>query len=677
MEQEASLLKNLKSVVIYALLFLFPLFFLPFTQEFFTTGKMYLLFFGALLLLVLATGEFLLTKKIAWEKKPLDNAVLLFFGASVLSTLLSTPNKMQALLNPSLGVVILFSYLILYFFASREKNKDLRSTLVYVAAIITSLVTVFYFFNPLKNVTLPTSLQFVKNQYFSLQGNLLETTIFLGFAATLAFAHVFSKNAKSGRASLLPLVSLILSVIATGGIIFSFVKVKDLLILPPFNLSWYSAVETLKQPLTALFGVGVDNYSAMFTKVKDAGYNASSLWQIGSFNTSRSTLLHIFTEMGLLGLLSFALLLYQLVKHGFAAKKHHENKYALLPILYIMAIVAFMPPSITVLFLVFALVIEADTHETENNVFTLDTGKVLPLYAGILVIMLAFIGISGYVIGRSYAAEVYFKKSVDGFTGNNVKVVYDNMRQAVVTNPYIERFRTNFSQTNLLIANNVASKATPKTASVEEQSGKTEAVNSLSEQDRQTISQAIQAAIEEAKATVTLNPQKAVNWENLASIYRNIINVAQGADSWTVSAYQRAIILDPQNPTYRVSLGGVMFTFKNYDEAVKLFEQAIAIKPDWANSYYNLAWSSYQKADYQRAAAAMQNTVSLLDPKKDEADYKRATADLEEFKKKLPVEEEATKEATPKSTKLSVPTPPAQSLEPKIQLPKEASPEAK
>ena len=669
MEQEAHLLKRLKSVVVYLLLFLFPLFFLPFTQEFFATGKMYLLFFGALLLLVLATGEFLLTKKIAWEKKPLDNAVLLFFGASVLSTLLSTPNKIQALLNPSLGIVFLFSCLILYFFASREKNKDLRSTLVYVAAIITSLVTVFYFFNPLKNVTLPTSLQFVKNQYFSLQGNLLETAIFLGFAAVLAFAHVFAKNAKPGRSSVLPLVSLILSVIATGGIIFSFMKVKDLLILPPFNLSWYAAVETLKQPLTALFGVGVDNYSAMFTKVKDAGYNASSLWQIGSFNTSRSTLLHVFTEMGLLGLLSFALLLYQLVKHGLAAKKHHENKYALLPIVYIILVAAFMPPSITLLFLVFALVIEADVHEAENNAFTLDTGKVLPLYVGVLVIMLAFIGISGYAVGRSYAAEVYFKKSVDAFTGNNVKVVYDNMRQAVVTNPYIERFRTNFSQTNLLIANNVASKATPATEG--------EKKPELSEADRQTISQAIQAAIEEAKATVTLNPQKAVNWENLASIYRNIINVAQGADSWTVSAYQRAIILDPQNPTYRVSLGGVMFTFKNYDEAVKLFEQAIAIKPDWANSYYNLAWSSYQKADYQRAAAAMQNTVTLLDPKKDEADYKRATADLEEFKKKLPAEEEATKEATPKSTKLSVPTPPAQSLEPKIQLPKEASPEAK
>ena len=669
MEQEAHLLKKLKSVVSFLLLFLFPLFFLPFTQEFFTTGKMYLLFSGALLLLTIATGEFLLTKKIVCEKKPLDNAVLLFFGASVLSTLLSTPNKVQALLNPSFGVVALFSFLILYFFASREKNKDLLLTLVYVAAVITSLVTVFYFFNPLKNVSLPVPVQFLKNQYFSLQGNLLETVLFLGFAGVLACAHLFSKHAKPGRASVLSLVTLTLSVVASGGIIFSFFKTKDLLILPPFSLSWYSAVETLKQPLTELFGVGVDNYSAMFTRVKDAGYNASSLWQIGSFNMSRSTLLHVFTEMGLLGLLSFALLLYQLVKHSWEAKKHHENMHVLLPVVYILLAVAFMPPSITLMFLVFSLGIGSGVHKAGDDSFTLDTGKILPLYAGILVIMLALIGIAGYAVGRSYAAELYFKKSVDGFAGNNVKVVYDNMRQAVVTNPYIERFRTNFSQTNLLIANNVASKATP--------AAEGEKKPELSETDRQTISQAIQAAIEEAKATVTLNPQKAVNWENLASVYRNIINVAQGADSWTVSAYQRAIILDPQNPAYRVSLGGVMFTFKNYDEAVKLFEQAIAIKHDWANSYYNLAWSSYQKADYQRAAAAMQNTVSLLDPKKDEADYKRATADLEEFKKKLPKEEEATKEATPKSTKLSVPTPPAQSLEPKIRLPKEASPEAK
>ena len=135
-----------------------------------------------------------------------------------------------------------------------------------------------------------------------------------------------------------------------------------------------------------------------------------------------------------------------------------------------MVVVAFMTPSITLLFLVFALVIEADVHEAgdlsagrQELAFTLDTGKILPLYAGILVIMLAFIGIAGYGVGRSYAAEIYFKRSVDGFTGNNVKVVYDNMRQAVVINPYIERFRTNFSQTNLLIANNVASKATPAT----------------------------------------------------------------------------------------------------------------------------------------------------------------------------------------------------------------------
>lgn len=674
MDQEVSLLKQLKSLVLYLIVFLLPLFFLPFTQEFFATNKMYFLFFGSLLLLTLATFEFLLTKKLVWEKKPFDNTMILFFFTAVISVVVSSPNKVQAILNPNFGILTLFSYLIVYFFLSREKQNNIKYTLVYISAIITSLVTVFYFFNPLKNVALPAALQFLKNPNFSLQGNLLETVLFLGFATVLAFSQIFAKHIISKNKAL-PLTALTLGLVGLAFNIFSFVKTSNLLILPPYNLSWYSAVETLKQPVSALFGVGLDNFSSMFTRVKDAGYNASSLWQVGSFNVSSSTVLHIFTEMGVVGLIAFGLILLQLLKQGFDAYKHKETKYEMLPILYLVIIAIFLPPSLTFFYLLLLMVSHQNNHE--NNAFILPTDKILPLYAAVLILSFLFIGVAGYFVGRTYAAEVYFKRSLDGFTQNNVKIVYDNMRTATIMNPYIERFRSNFSQTNLLIANNIASKAQPKTAAVEEQSGKTAAVNSLSDQDRQTISQALQAAIEEAKATVTLNPQKAVNWENLANIYRNIINVAQGADSWTVSAYQRAIILDPQNPAYRVALGGVLFSLKNYDEASKLFEQAVVIKPDWANSYYNLAWASFQKQDYQRAALAMQSTISLLDPKKDEADYKRASADLEEFKKKLPKTEEATSEAATKPSKLSVPTPAVQSLEPKIKLPKEASPEAK
>jgi tetratricopeptide (TPR) repeat protein len=135
--------------------------------------------------------------------------------------------------------------------------------------------------------------------------------------------------------------------------------------------------------------------------------------------------------------------------------------------------------------------------------------------------------------------------------------------------------------------------------------------------------------------------------------------------------------LDPQNPIYRLNLGGVFYSLNNWDEASNLFTQAVGLKSDWPNAYYNLAWASYQKGAYQQAVNAMQNTISLLDPKTSKTDYEKASKELEEFKKKLPpAEEEATQGAQTKPSQLTLPTP-QPTIEPKIKLPKEASPEAK
>jgi len=157
-----------------------------------------------------------------------------------------------------------------------------------------------------------------------------------------------------------------------------------------------------------------------------------------------------------------------------------------------------------------------------------------------------------------------------------------------------------------------------------------------------------------------------------------VLSVAQGADVWTISSYQRAIVADPQNPSYRLNLGGVYYTLGNYDEARNLFQQSIAVKPNWPNAHYNFAWAAYQKADYQTAAAAMQNVLTLIDPKTAKADYDRAAKDLEEFKKKLPATETATPSAEiQQPNQLSLPTPPQPAIEPKIELPNTASPEAR
>jgi len=635
--------------------------------------------FGVLLLVLISTVQIIVSKKISWEKRPFDKLILLFLTSVAVSTLLSSPNKIQALLNPNFGLVMLISLAVLYFYISRIQSEIRvgHARPLQLMSIILSLVTIIFYFQPFKNVALPQNLAFLKNPGFTPVGAQLDLAILLGFFTIIAIVNLLKKGEETSpqQSIIYHLGSIILSLTALLFTVYSIMKPVQTpnlgvsTILPPFRLSWFAALEILKNPQTAIIGIGPDNFSAIFTRVKDFAYNQSPLWQINSFNVSRSAILQIFTETGIFGLLAFGLLVVyaikQILRVGHARPLHF--------ILFIYLIVCFFvfSPSLIVWFLFFVILgLINQTPTTDDHTCFLrktptdfDLTDLLPIYLGVIIISLGLIGVSGYFLGRAYASEYFFKKSIDGIALNNAKLVYDNQRQAIILNPYVERFRSNFAQTNLLIANGIVKKDQTK---------------KISEQDRQTITQAVQASITEAKAVISLNPQKADNWNGLAQIYLNIINAAQGADVWTISAYQRAILADPQNPVYRVSLGGVYYSQNKYDDALRFFEQAISLKPDWPNASYNYAWANFQKKNYPQAVNALQATIKLIDPKLNKADYDKVMKELEEFKKMLP-EEDGSVNKTNKQTEsdLILPTPPAAQINPKLELPKDASPEAK
>ena len=662
----------LKGVVIKLWLVLFPFFFLPITSDFFSFNKLALTTITALILLLLSTIEFIFNKKIKWGSNSLESYLLLLIFSSSLSLIISSPNKVQALIYSNYSPLMLFSLSIIAYYLVKLKI-DARPYILF-SAFLLSISALFFFFNPLKNASLPNNLNFLKNPYFTPTGSYLSLLVFLAFAIGWQSINLFvRKKEKKDLAGSFMLLFILVGFLTAA---YNLLKPQTIngqkfqLLLPPFRLSWYAAVEILKKPLTAVFGIGPDNYAAIFTRVKDIAYNQSNLWQISYFNFARNFVFHIFTVGGILGFISLALIYLKLLRE---AKEKDKEVYYLL--LFFLAIMFFVPPSIILWGILFILISHTIIKTQKLNEVSIDLSNLLPVYAAAGILSLLFIGGVGFFLGRAYAAEVYFKKALDGLQRNDAQTVYENHRKAIQYNPYVERFRISFSQLNLVLANNFLKQL------LDEQKDKKpdqQKINNL----RQSVTQAIQAAINEAKAAAALNPQKASNWANLAAVYRNIINLAQNADVWTITAYQRAIQIDPQNPIYRLNLGGVHFSLGQYEQALRLFEQAVALKPDWANAHYNLAWAAYNTKDYQRAVLEMQNVLNLLDPKKAKGDYERAKKDLEQFKKKLEETKKATGPATlsptptPTPSQLSLPTP-VPTIKEKINLPKEASPEAR
>ncbi|MBI4225854.1 tetratricopeptide repeat protein, partial [Candidatus Roizmanbacteria bacterium] len=505
------------------------------------------------------------------------------------------------------------------------------SNIISASSFIISLTAIFFF---------------IKSTFFSPIGNQFDLLIFLGFSFLIQLAYLDKKSFFS---------KIIFAAILAGlAISLKPLLASDFPYLPPYRYFWKSAANIFNNPVNALFGIGVDNYSSIFTKVKDGFYNQSKFWQINSFNVSRSTLLHVLTESGLAGFLGLILLLL----YSFS-KSIKSNKKFILLIIYFTCLILFFPPSLPLFFIMYIILLGGASgrdHASAQRFFQPVAGrehlregnslqnltksrreidlKEKPLFYFIPLALFIFIAITAYFLARSYLAEYYFKKSLDGLANKNIKIAYDNQRLAILTNRYIERYRIAFSQTNLLIANSTAQKASQQLNN-QQLAINNKSSDVLSPQDRQTISQAIQAAIEEGKAAVSLNSEKAGNWENLGDIYSNLVNTAEGANQWAISSYQRAITLDPQNVKYRIILGGVYYLQGNYTEAGRYFEQAIALKPDWPNAHYNLAWALYQKKDYQRAISEMQTVINLLAPLKESADLEKAKKDLTEFRLKL------------------------------------------
>ncbi len=647
-KQENALILTIEQLVESLFIFLFPLFFLPFFTDVLGTAKL-LLGAGLIVALLIIKGvKLIILKRIDWYAGgPYDIALLSLALAYVVSVIFNAPNKIESLFNPTSGALMPILMVSAYFLLPKRSPTWVAASAyagLFVSAII-ALFTYIGLFNSLGSYW-----EFLSQKGFVTTGGYIGLLMYGALLTAFIIPHVITedheKHTEDALKSGVDLGLFTLSLAVTIGAAYILLKEIQPTLLP-YHLAWQTFAESLKSMRVAFLGVGPANFDTMFVAAKPLSYNAlPNLWNITP-DIASSALLQIMVDTGLLGATTIGLLFFALYQRSRASKS--------LPAFVVLALVwLLLPISYMSWFMLLLLILLSINHTSSKKTDFQSIPIVYVTFAALAGITALLLSFAAY---RGLRAEYLFRQSFAAAQTNNGQEVYDLQREAIGLNPYREVFHMNFAQTNLQIANNIVKNAKGK---------------KLNEEQSQLVSQLIQQSIQEAKALVTLNSNRAQYWAFMGSVYGNVLTVAQGADVWAVASYQRAIGLDPNNPTYHFSLGSIYYGLKNYQESVRFLEQANSLKNDIPNYHYNLGWAYYQNNQYREAVAQLENGITLIKDTGSD-DYKQAKKDLEMFREKLDEQEKTQETEKTQPETLTQPTP-FPSVSPAISLPPDSAP---
>lgn len=640
-QQKQVLAQRIESglVVLWGItLLLFPLVVTTYTTDAFITPKVLLVGCITLLSLIAWGVLMLLQGQVRIRRTPFDIPVILFVTSVILSSIFAT-NRMDSLIATAGVIFAALGYFVLVN-VFREKKVALffLSSLV-TGGVVAGIMTLLSHF---KVYVLPFAA--TKTPTFTPLGTYTEFTLVAVILLPLALYFVYPvlKQQFTSRAGVFAVASLLL----LGGIA---VVGQQLLtaqkpIILPFDTGFQTAFAAISQDSgrilqTFFFGEGYGTFSAVFSRFHNVAFNANPLWYL-SFTNSSSYLLELLATTGLVGTLSFLFLAYRSLFP--AAKKRKNPFYLSLVVMFVLSVL--LPFSLIEVVLLFFLLAgftlaqrEAAPHEyfdvelrlvaLKKGVFSFTTleeqqaGKTdshpTPFVAfAVLLIISLFLG---YYTTAYAISDITFQQSLAAANSNNGTATYRLQAQAISTFPFRSDYYRIFSQTNIALANSLLSLNNGK--------------SSPSATAQQTAYTLIQQAITTSRQATTLAPISVPAWQNLSSIYRSLIGVGQNAQDFAISAAQQATILDPVNPQEYLNLGGLYYQLGQYDNAIRMFQQAIALKNDYANAYYNLAHAYEQKGDLQSALTQLQTVQTLVTS--DKTNETKVTAEIAALQAKL------------------------------------------
>lgn len=572
-------IKNIDKYLIYFLVFLYPLFFLPLFPNFFETPKLLLISFLVLLIILIKIIKSFFSNEIIFKTSIFDFFVICFMVANIASTSMLKTGIMDGILLPGTMSFVLFGAL-LYIVVNQLTNieKKQLSLVIVLSAIVFAIVQLLSFTG-------------IVQKNFVTFGNFPVSLMFLVISLTISIRDLI-KYKNIGFKSFFAVSSFIIF-ISTFTLFYLLLPNKiTSSILPSIKTSWSVTTDSLKQ--NPFFGVGPGNFILSYSKFRPITENSNSSWNL-KFTTGANSWFTILSESGIVGFLSLALL--------FAFFIYFSKSAIITILLAITLILPFTPSFFPIIFLIFA--IETETKEV-NGKFSSKLPLLIVLILPFVIVLTALT----FGIYKVFYPEYLFGQAMKHITKDDANSTYQSINKAIKINPYVDRYHLAASEIEIAIAEVVASK------------------EDVSDEDKVTIANLIQQSINEGKSAVSVANTKVSNWESLGDLYVKISPSVKDSADFAIQTYSQAIFLNPIDPNLRIKLGNVYFGQKKYSEAIKSFELAVLAKPNLANAHFSLGQALKENGQEDKAKLQFEATLSLLDINSEEYQTVKKEIDL-------------------------------------------------
>lgn len=369
-----------------------------------------------------------------------------------------------------------------------------------------------------------------------------------------------------------------------SGFISKYISVSNLDIRPSITTTSQIAWKAIKH--NPFFGTGPNTFVIDWALWQPKAIAQTIFWNVDFVNGFSSLLTFVVTT-GILGLVVWLLFIGTFLMRGIKSLKvalqnplsNYFVMTTLITSVYSWVSFIFYTPNIILLTLAFAssgiligILVSRQTIPMKNFSFLHDPRNSFFSILGLMVLMIVTLSTT-YVYAEKFASIIYFSKgSVSTGTLESLSKSEKMLSNAIVLDKNDIYYRT-LSQIHIA---EIQALLNDKTVS----------------QDvlKSNLQQLVNAAEGAASAAINQNPKQYLNYVNLGNIYSSLVplGVEKSYES-SASAYDKAQVLAPNNPSIKLARASLEFANKNNDQAKKYIQQALDLKENYTDAIFLLA----------------------------------------------------------------------------------------